>query len=167
VLGSTASGSGDWRDQYRAESIGREALCTQVADLYVGVMRRINRYIASCGERPWCDDQTIETVLRPACVMSADSLLPDDFSLEPYHTVVIGSSVALTQAAIVARRKKRAPGSAEPVGAKAGRDVDGSDASEREAVDAEIKATRDAEPPPTPDPTVVKERNASKDGVIA
>ena len=169
VLGS-GSGSADWRDKYKPESIGREALCEQAADLYLMIIRKLNAYIEAHDGKPWCSDEVIATALRPAAVMTADSLLPDNFSMEPYHTVVIGTSVAVTQAALAARKSKgsKTAATGQP-GSRAGRDVEGSREEERKEADEVIEATRHPDPPPSPaDPTVVRvSPNASKEGDIA
>jgi hypothetical protein len=103
--------SGDWRAKYRGGgSLGREATCVQVADLYCGILRRAALYVESKGGTPIIKPLDMETVVKPSAVLLADALIPQDFELRPEHEVAIYSGVVLGQAVVVAAKQKKPAG---------------------------------------------------------
>lgn len=103
----SAGTSKDWRDQYR-QSVGREAACVEIAGIWCAGLKRLSKYVADSGDTPIFDDETIDTAIYPACVLTADKYLPQGVEPGPEVTVAIGSSIAIGQAFVVSRKVKKA-----------------------------------------------------------
>lgn len=110
------SSKGDWRNRYRAESVGREAACVQVAILYTTLLKRMARYIEESGVTPIMGEQEIDTAVFGAAVLTADKLMPDvDFG--PEVQLALGSGLVMSQAVYAAMKRKKEKG-AKPIASK-------------------------------------------------
>ena len=104
VVGGSAKD--DWRGKYR-QHVGREAACVEIAQVWCMTLKRLSKFVSDCGETPIFDDATIDDAIFPACVLTADKFLPAGVEPGPEVTVAIGSTLAIGQAFITARKRKK------------------------------------------------------------
>jgi hypothetical protein len=95
----------DWRDKYR-RGAGREGACVELAGLWCSLLKKASAFIESTGARPILSPAQVDEIIHPAAVLTADRLLPAEFELGPEAELVIGSSMLLGQAAVVATRSR-------------------------------------------------------------
>lgn len=113
--GERASG-GDWRDQYRIQSEGREAACLQVAELWIAGLKRLNRYTIESGRTPVIGDEQIVEWLKPAMVLTCDKILPANFDVSPPVLAACGTTAIMVQAAVAKVRGPVTSDDAPPAG---------------------------------------------------
>lgn len=105
---ASASGGGsrgaDWRDAYRVAADGREATCLQVAEYWIGGLRKANEYITESGRDPIISEDAIQEWLRPSIILTIDGVLPEAFEVSPPVMVAMGTTAVVAQA-LVARTR--------------------------------------------------------------
>lgn len=103
---SMPKGGKDWRDKYQQKQ-GREAACVEIASVWTMLLLKCNEYTISNGAAPVITEEMINETLAPACVLTVDKLLPQQFEASPETTIAIGSTIVMGQAAYVAAKKKK------------------------------------------------------------